>query len=262
MFQRIRNRGETITMKPFEMTHKKIINHTIVALTLFLLAGSTWAGTFSDNFNDGNMDGWTLFKPPFGPPNSTWKIENGELVLEAVDTPIIFFIGESTWKNYTVRVKAKMVKHQYDVVWAEGILLPVRFNSPPNLYLFGVGTTGNVVPIGEEKRAYATFGREGSAAFHHFEFEPFEWQLDTWYDLRITAKEDFFQFYINGALVLEYTDATHPTGGVGISVCCMRGTTVHYDDFSLTGDDVPDTVTAVDPQAKLATTWGKLKTAP
>ncbi len=237
----------------------------MVGLILFLTTASVWAGTFSDNFNDGNMDGWTPFTFfPGQVAKSTWRIENGELIFEAIDTPIGFFIGESTWKNYTMRVKAKMVKHQYDVVWAEGLFSFIRINpnSPFNLYIFGIGTTGNARPISEEKRAYATFGQEGSAAFHHFEFEPFEWQLDTWYDLRITAKEDFFQFYINGALVLEYTDATHPTGGVGISVCCMRGTTVHYDDFSLTGDDVPDTVTAVDPQAKLATTWGKLKTAP
>jgi len=258
MFSRIRN-GGTITMKPFEMTHKKIINHTIVALTLFLLAGSTWAGTFSDNFNDGNMDGWTLFRPPFGPPNSTWKIENGELVLEAVDTPIVFLIGESTWKNYTVRVKAKMVKHQYDVDWAEGILLPIRFNPQLNLYLFGVGTTGSDVPISKDKRVFAGYGQDGSAALLHNEFEPFEWQLDTWYDLRLTAEGDEFKLYVNNTLVLDYTDNTHPTGSVGIGACCIRGTTVHYDDFSVTGDDVPGTVAAVDPRAKLATTWGAIK---
>ena len=83
---------------------------SIIGLTLFLLAGSTWAGTFSDNFDDGNMDEWTLFRP-FG-QGSAWKIENGEIILQAIDGPIGFDIGETTWKNYTVRAKTKIVKHQ------------------------------------------------------------------------------------------------------------------------------------------------------
>ncbi|MCH8294844.1 hypothetical protein IH992_27485 [Candidatus Poribacteria bacterium] len=86
------------------------MKYTVVGLTLFLLVISSWAGEFRDNFDDGNMDGWTLFRP-FG-QGSTWKIENGELILEAINSPIGFVIGETTWKNYTVRAKTKIVKHQ------------------------------------------------------------------------------------------------------------------------------------------------------
>ena len=231
------------------------MKRTIVGVMLFLMTASLWAGTLTDNFDDGNMDEWTLLKP-FG-QKSTWKMENGELVLEAVDSPIAFFIGETTWKNYTVRVKTKMVKHQYDVVWAEAVNLMVRNNSL-NLYIFAVGTTGNDVPISKEKRVFASYTRGGAALFHN-EFEPFEWQLDTWYDLRLTAEGDEFKFYVNDTLVLEYTDDTYPTGRVGVGACCVRTTIVHFDDFSVASDDIPDTVTAVAPKAKLTTTWGRIK---
>ncbi|MBI1925057.1 hypothetical protein HYR99_12515 [Candidatus Poribacteria bacterium] len=59
---------------------------SIIGFALFLLVTSTWAGTFSDNFDDGNLDGWTIDRP-LG-QGGTWKIENGGLVLQAIDTDL------------------------------------------------------------------------------------------------------------------------------------------------------------------------------
>ena len=50
---------------------------TIIGLLLLLTTALVWAGTLTDNFDDGNMDEWILEKEQQA---STWKIENGELI--------------------------------------------------------------------------------------------------------------------------------------------------------------------------------------
>jgi hypothetical protein len=64
---------------------------------------------------------------------------------------------------------------------------------------------------------------------------------------------------MNDELVIDYTDSTYPVGKVGIA-SMFSGTTAHFDDFSVTGDDVPDGFVApVEANGKLATSWGKIK---
>ena len=225
------------------------MKYAMVGLMPFLMITSAWAGTLRDSFDYSNMNEWTIG----GSPNNKWRIENGALVLESIDTPpISFTIGETTWNNYTVRVKAKIVKQQPCVDWIEAAALRMRHDLNGR-YLFGVGTSGL-----SPKRVFACFIQADNPTAQHFVFNPFEWQLDTWYDLRVTAEEDKFQFYVDDALVLEYMDATYPTGGVGVAVCCIK-TTVYFDDFSVTGDDVPNRDLVVSPKTKLATTWAKIK---
>ena len=57
---------------------------TIIGLLLFLLVIPTWAGTLTDNFNDGNSDGWRLLKGDTGAglldETAQWTVKKGELV--------------------------------------------------------------------------------------------------------------------------------------------------------------------------------------
>jgi hypothetical protein len=92
----------------------------------------------------------------------------------------------------------------------------------------------------------------------HFEFKPYEWELDTWYNLRVTAEGEHFKFYVDDELVLEYEDNVHPTGQVGVGVAYTK-TTAHFDDFVVSGDDVPNLNYSVSSKGKLPTMWGKIK---
>ena len=38
------------------------MKYLIIGMTLFLLVVSAWAGTLTDNFDDGNLEGWQLAK--------------------------------------------------------------------------------------------------------------------------------------------------------------------------------------------------------
>ena len=258
------------------------MKHSMMGLMLLLTTASVWAGTFFDNFDDGNMDEWTLRKALGQDAKSTWKIENGELVFEAIDSAIdfkfengtgrinegidsaiSFTIGEPTWNNYTVRVKAKIVRHQPNINGLEGAQLMVRVNATGNnLYIFTVGTGAAGLAF-SLKLALVSDVVQNVQHIQYVFADRFDWQRGTWYDLRVTVEGDLLKFYINDVLFVEYTpvghsDTRYSTGSVGVGVCCEK-TTVHFDDFSVTYDDVPDTLTAVDSKAKLATTWAIIK---
>jgi len=222
------------------------MKHTMIGLILFLMITSTWAGTLFDDFNDGDMEEWIKVG------EGIWKIKNGELVLKPVNSLFGFGIGKTTWENYTVSVKMKIVEHQTTPGWTEGAGLSLRYSPQWNAYSFTLATLG-ISP----KRAQAVY-IQGNFMGRHFEFKPFEWELDTWYNLKVIAEGKQFQFYVDDELVLKYKDKVHPTGQVGFGTAYTR-TTAHFDDFVVSGDDVPNLNYSVSQKDKFASTWGKIK---
>jgi len=227
------------------------MKYTMVGLTLFLLVTSAWAGTLIYTFdNDSNVNGWTQVAIGGG---GAWQIENGELVLQVFNGGFLFGIGtqEATWKDYTVKVNLKIVKHAVTTAWEQaGIVFRGAENSGG--YYVALGTPGWDA---KQLRSYNYYMAGGP---NHVESTPFEWELNTWYALKAVVEADHFEYYVNGKLVMEYIDSTHPTGGAGLGVT-GASVTAHFDDFSVTGDDIPDSLVAVSSKTKLATTWGQIK---
>ncbi|MBC8236396.1 DUF1080 domain-containing protein [bacterium] len=222
------------------------MKYTMIILTLFLMIKSTLAGTLTDDFNDGNMDEWTKVG------KGNWKIKNGELIMSPLNSPFGFAIGEETWTDYTVSVRTKIVKHQLNLGWTEGTGLGLRYSPEWNIYFFGLATLG----LGAKETL--CFYMRGVWIGFHFERKPFDWKLDTWYHLKVVAAGEQFQFYVDDELVLDYKDNVHPKGQISIGGGYAK-TTAHFDDFAVSGDDVPNLNYSVSPKGKLPTMWGKIK---
>ena len=223
------------------------MKHIVIGVALLLLTTPVWAGTLRDDFDDGDMDEWDLTEA-----SGIWEVKDGEFVMTPRSFPSLFYIGKTTWENYTVRVKARIVKHQ-STGWLEGPHVLVRRQAlPGHTNVFGFGNRGG----GKIAFAFYAIGRDQAPM--RFVSDPFEWELDTWYDLKVTAEGEQFWFYVDNRLMIHYTDDTYPKGKVGIG-SSFNGITVHFDDFSVTGDDVPDLNLDVAPEEKLATTWGQVK---
>jgi len=218
----------------------------VVIMAIAMLPATLWAGTLKDNFS-GNMSRWDLVNAPSG----SWELKNGELIITPHNYPVGFFIGETTWKDYTIGVSAKIVKSQPSGS-IEGAVIGVRATSLIDGYVFGFGT------LGDGNKYVFCFRADGNIVVTIAVFKPFEWELDRWYDLKLDAEGNTFKFYVNNELFIEYTDKVYSAGKMNISAS-FSTTTAHFDDFSVTGNDIPDTLASVSQKGKIAIAWGKLK---
>ena len=220
----------------FHNDWRQVMKFTIIGLILFLLVVSTWAGTYQDdfeveqNFLDDKQNGvWKLDVNSF-----TW--EDG--AIRGIGNFNLLMFGLVDWTNYTLEVKVKPLTNSRGA-------MGIRHNNGPH-YVYWLDESVNKAGI--TKSDFTLLIEES------VNVEP-----DTWYSLKGVAEDDNLEFYVNGELIMEVKDTSYSKGRAGI---CVVSGTVFFDDFILTGPDVPDGghgTVAVEPKAKLATTWAKIK---
>ncbi len=233
----------------------------LIAVTICIVVPPASAGTWSDGFEDGNLDEWELaFKA--GP--TTFRAENGELRMEVHSSSVSMLrvIGSDEWKDYTVRVKVKILEIFGGAVDG-GIFIRLNKPRPRNFYYFF---------IAEEWQGHWYPGvppeGKGAFAFPQINDQPqkgkvkaFTPELDHWYTLKAIAQDKHTEFYLDDELVGEFGYAALRSGSVGLVV---SNAIAHFDDFVVTGPDIPDggpggISFSVRLKDKLASAWGALK---
>ncbi len=226
-----------------------------VTLCLAICALPAWAGTLKDDFEDGDMRGWTQ-ETPQGWATGKLHIENGELVYESSLAPTGMSIGQTTWKDYEIEVDIKITEHELDLEGTEGAAIFAR-RSEKGMYIFVFGS------ILEFKCVVALYV-EGDNQFYDIDksaVQPWNWDLNKWYHLKLAASGSKFSFYVDGQLALEYNNGDFDTGRPGIGGVWKK-TNARLDNVVITGDEVPDAGPsgfAVEPAGKLAATWATIK---
>ena len=158
-------------------------NHRIFYLPtwiIFWLVSPTMAGTLKDDFNDGNLDGGThecarKDLQPCKVRDENWQLKRGQLVAIAdpEDRVAMMILGEDDWKDYTVSIRAKIVKHQPRQGSLEAFGVILRFTPPLDTYLFSVGTLGRLPPSAD-----AMYFQGGGLLIKNRAFKPFEWEIN------------------------------------------------------------------------------------
>ena len=251
----------------------------MVMLIFTLFVSSVWAGIFRDDFNDGDLKGWTFV---LGAENG--GIQNSELVLsspkaEAVAEVMIAVDGIVS-SDYEVSVSVKISRLARDI--NGGALIGLRAHTNPLLephrkdlqkegkkiewiqtlwyrqsYQFLLGNQDiNVQDIRRGLAAnieHVAFDERG--IFHKRNlraFQLFDFRLHKWYRLKILAKGNRFQCFIDDTEILDFLDDTYTAGKIYLS--SGLGNRVHFDDF-----EVQYEALSVQPRGKLTTTWGEIK---
>jgi hypothetical protein len=221
----------------------KIMRHMAVIFALCLLVMSARAGTFRDDFEDGNLDGWGKVLN-LGGGISEWKVEDGVLICRRPSDPSTFLLfGEKDWKNYSIEFDARMVEVLSN--W-HSIGMDLRLQDVSNgvwVAISGGVNTANIVVWANNN-------------FAEQETKPFAFELNRWYRLKGVANDDTFEFYVDGELMVSLSDSHFPTGYVDLDT---NGCLAHFDNVVITGDDVPDNSAAVWYSGKLAVTWGQIR---
>ena len=236
----------------------------MVMLILTLLVSSTWAGMFRDGFNDGDLKGWTFVQD-----TEDGGIQKDELVLGSRKSTVIIAVDGVVARDYEVAVSVKIRKLVSGPI-ANGLLIGLRAhalreneNHPLDqydlAYNFLIGRN-----VDKTKGLGAAIWHVGDLLPRRgggqrvlivqkvLKFSPFNVQLDTWYRLKVIAKGNRFQVFVDEEKMLDFLDNTYTEGRIYLSG--GGGNIAHFNDFEAQWNDL-----AVQDRRKLTTTWGQIK---
>ena len=214
----------------------------LAALSLVVLFGialslPTYAGTQLWDFEE-KHDDWKV-------ANGNWEIAKGVYHVDKGGQAEHSLVGEEDWDDYTIEAKVRLDNGN----WA-GIAF--RAQSEMEYYVYYFNVPNNISELWRHKDG-AWNARDNIS-------QPpavggVKITNDEWLDVKIVVEGDTFELYLNGEFQSEDQDGAYKTGQVGV---WAWETEASFDDFTVYGDNIEDTL-AVDPNRKLATTWGRLK---
>jgi len=227
---------------------------TMILLLIFLLATLAYAGTLKDDFSDGKLNGWTE-SDPWG-MTASWTVDNRELIgisksAEGWDTHL-YLSNSHSWKDYDISVRVKIITVSIEQLCAAGLLM--RQISPKQYMHFKAVVHDKMIGPDSPKLRFLEMNSDNWEITE----EPFDVELNKWYDLKLEASGNRFKCYVDGSKVIDCKYNKFDNGAVGLAI---NGAEAHFDNFVITGDDVPDMNLSIRPKAKLTTTWGLIRSS-
>jgi len=263
----------------------------VTGSAILLFTVSAWAGTFLENFDNGNLKAWRAFNMR-NAPDGTWKIVNKELHAVSQDRwTRLLTIGDETWDDYTIEFEVKPLKKS----GPGNIAVAARINGDWAVWCM-IGDHPSPFDISTVSCTAGNF-RDPTPLFF-FGIEPYPpLGLKVWSKLKLAVKENTLNFWINGDHVLgpiqlpnrqtfKQRDAVrkkhleeHPAdengnfpqfqpmqlgrfqnflkGSAGLG---LSNQTARFDNIIITGPSIPNSEgLSVSSKGKLATLWGSLK---
>ncbi|MBM3240187.1 hypothetical protein FJZ31_28210 [Candidatus Poribacteria bacterium] len=208
----------------------------IVATLLFLPTTAGWTGTFTDDFNDGNADGWTIVENAA----SEWKVINGGYHGSIADgTESIALTGEVDWDVESIEVKIRDVQGEWlALIW--------RYQDLNNFDSWWFNIAGGALEAWPKVSAYEGAARASGAV-------PFDPAKE--FTFKVVIKGNDFDAFFDGQKIGTYTNDAFAAGQVGFLVWAGSAT---FDDVVITGPNISGAA-AVSASGKITTVWGKLK---
>ena len=198
----------------------------------------TYAGTQLWDFEE-KHDDWEV-------ANGNWEIKGGIYQLERGGKAEHSLVGEEKWDDYTVEVKIRLDEGN----WA-GVVF--RAQSEMEYYVYYLNVPNNKSELWRHSKG--AWDTRNAINSNIPATKKVKVENEEWLDVKVVVEGEVFKFYINGELQGEQKDGTYKTGMIGV---WGWETGASFDDVTITGDNVKDTL-AVEPNNKLATTWGRLK---
>lgn len=237
----------------------------LVVSVILILATSALAGTWKIDFEDGNLDEWEVIKADewkkINPAwvvggvaglgiqleEEAWSVENGILVGNNMRGGDCIAIGDSSWKDYSIQANIKILEAIPSA--QHGASITIRFADVNKSYFATIVPLLNPRVVIKARPKFA-----------------FPWmdvlcgvKLNTWYKLKMVAKNTHFEVYLDDALIKAFDDDTVASGRVALGIFKVHA---HFDDVIIEGDEIPKGGPyVIKAKNKMAATWGKMKQA-
>ncbi len=170
---------------------------------------------FSDDFNDGNANGWTT-------TSGTWSVVSNAYNGQAASGNSYAIAGESAWTDYTLEAKVNVTNNSGGNKDAG---LVFRYTDPNNhyvLYLKNNDRSGRKMELVKVDGGVKTTLDHASPSV----------MPDTFHTYKIVLDGDDISVYQDNVLQLSATDSTHASGKIGARV--YASTKAIYDDVTVT----------------------------
>jgi len=179
--------------------------------------GGGGSALFSDDFNDGNANGWTT-------SGGTWSVNANEYLNT---TSGLSYAGDAAWTNYSVEVDVSPILSTYS-----GII--GRYQSNTNYYQLEVHSGNNKLSLWRNQNG--TWTEIGSY--------PTTINNGTWYLLKLDMNGSTIRGYLNGVERINVTDTVHSAGKIALRC----GNDTRYDDIVVVGSSGGGTGPVAAPQ--------------
>ena len=203
-----------------------------------ILTSTASAGIWQENFDKGLPDGWNEVK-------GEWKIVKDAYAETSGAEYAKTMFGDENWTDYTLEVDVTLVKNVN--VNAAGVLIRADTD----------GDNGMRFWIRTDQHK-CQFSRWRENQWDHIKTPlPVEPEVGETYRLKIVAEGQNYQCFVDDELLFDGEDNAkfRDSGRIGF---ITHTANVHFDNLSIDGADIPSF--AVEPNGKLTTRWGQLKT--
>ena len=229
---------------------------------------AAFAGTFLDNFNDGDLTGWHITHSLV--PEDVWPnpviVEDGYAVLDTTEEPNELPKGdhkwvsmelrtsnERNWDSYTLTCRVRFIEAKGQRPLFDFFQIAVRSGGSGAELGHGGSHQMQIFPSDQEIDVWTSTPR-GTVDRGDVDTlqigQPIE--RNRWAKIKIVADKESFEFYYHNTLVTRYVDETALPGTVEFYV--DSGMIVHLDDVRITGQEIPFAH-----GSRLATTWEEIK---
>ena len=206
--------------------------------TITILTSIASAGIWQENFDNGLPDGWHEV-------SGEWKIQQDAYAETSGGAYAKTMFGEEDWTDYTLEVDVTLVKNVG--INAAGVLIRADTDGD-NAMRYWIRTDQHK----------CQFSRWRENQWDHIATPlPFEPEVGETYRLKIVAEGQNYQCFADDELLFDDADDAkfRDSGRIGF---ITHSANVHFDNLIIDGEEIP--AFAVEPNGKLATRWGQLKT--
>jgi hypothetical protein len=212
---------------------------------------SLWAGTFFDDFDDGDAEGWEFVNNKFDgndanlklKTDAKWEVKNGKLCgTFAESAEAVAVVGDDSWsKDVTIEAKISDVNGPWlALVW-----------NWQNIDVFDSWWINVDAKTVEAWPKFGPANYPGVKATANVPFDPKKEHI-----LKVVSKGSKFDVFFDGKEASSYTNDEHVKKGGKVGVLVWQ-TSACFDDIKITGPNAHSL--AVHPLDKCSITWGRIK---
>jgi len=235
----------------------------IFVILTFVLSSLAIAGTWIDDFNDGDLAGWRMLVCFWRDrivvlDEGNWFFENGAIVGgdDNQGKRYDLYTGDMSWTDYIVEVSVKLSKRLEDCPEDTGVWLIARSQEGEGKIGLNGYVVGMIIWHGFQVLRGGFKYVNGFDSNNQILALPSE--ANRWYRLKINVEKDLITGFVDDVKVYELRDGTFTSGLVGIAVNGVKAT---FDDLMVTGPNIPDGGPghSVNPSRSSVTTWANIK---